>query len=185
MQPTIRSTSLLVLVTGLPGTGKTTFAGALAQALGAIHFNSDGIRETLHLRGHYDEDTKKRVYEQLEKTTASALLKGEKVVVDATFYKKQLRESYRELADQTGSYFFIIELQADEQVIRQRVSKQRPLTDADFSVYMDIKRIYEPITEPHLIIRSDENELDKMVEKTLEWISRETNLTFDRKVEQT
>lgn len=40
---------MLIIVTGLPGTGKTTFAEAFAQKGHFIHLNSDLIREALGL----------------------------------------------------------------------------------------------------------------------------------------
>jgi hypothetical protein len=38
-----------ILVMGLPGSGKTTLAAALAKQLTAVHFNADRVREELYL----------------------------------------------------------------------------------------------------------------------------------------
>lgn len=163
--------AMLLLVTGLPGTGKTSFAMALAQALGARHLNSDKIRENLHLRGQYDDASKKKVYDALFQQTAEALAAGQSALVDATFYKKTLRQPYMDLAKNAESRFFVIELQADEKVVKERVSKQRPLSEADFEVYQNIKKQYEPIEQPHCLLRSDTSDINEMVQQALLWLA--------------
>ncbi|HQU60481.1 MAG TPA: AAA family ATPase, partial [Saprospiraceae bacterium] len=70
---------LLVVVLGLPGTGKTTFARMLAQRLGALHFNTDIIREELGLKGQYGEVAKQRVYQSMEARARAALQKKQAV----------------------------------------------------------------------------------------------------------
>lgn len=66
------STRKLVLVVGLPGTGKSTFSRALAAELGARHLNSDVIRVETGLRGKYTPEDKAKVYEELRKRTRSS-----------------------------------------------------------------------------------------------------------------
>ena len=48
MRPVPDLPGMKILVCGLPGSGKTTLASALAQALGAVHFNADVIRATVN-----------------------------------------------------------------------------------------------------------------------------------------
>ena len=52
---------MLVLIVGLPGTGKTTFAVELAREIGGAHLNSDIIRTSLGQRGKYDIASKAAV----------------------------------------------------------------------------------------------------------------------------
>jgi predicted kinase len=56
---------MLLLIAGLPATGKTTLAEALARQLGAVHYHSDKVRGALNLMGRYDKASKDQVYEAL------------------------------------------------------------------------------------------------------------------------
>lgn len=157
----------IVMVIGLPGAGKTTFAQRLAMALSAKHFNTDIIRDALGKRGQYDPETKSAIYNEMLRQTESTLAAGENVVVDGTFYQKALRAPYAELARQYAADIHWIEIRADEELVRKRVQQKRAYSEADFSVYLKIKAEYEPLEVPHLELWSDQLNLDAMVEQTL------------------
>lgn len=154
------------MITGLPGTGKTTFARSLAEALGEPHFNTDIIRDELGLRGQYDEATKKKVYSSLLDHTRREVERGNKVVVDGTFFKKELRRPFVELSQQLETSICWVEITAEEPVVKERVSQKRTYSEADYDVYLKIKEAFEPLEEDHLTLRSDQCTVEEMIEKT-------------------
>lgn len=162
---------MLIMITGLPGSGKTTFAKALADSLNAVHLNTDIIRDSLGRRGKYDETSKSMIYAKMLKQTESYLHRGEDVVVDATFYKATLRKPYKKLAKKYKKQLFWILVTATESVIKERMQQKRQYSEADFSVYLTIKDIYEPLEEGHLILHSDSTSLEKMIIKAREYLS--------------
>lgn len=161
---------MLILITGLPGAGKSTFAIALAQACGAIHLNTDRVRDKLGLRGHYDRESKKKVYSCLLDMLESHLKAGEDAIVDATLYQKEVRKPFTDLADQHQAPVKWIEICAEEKVIRQRLQNKRPFSEADFQVYLKLKTIYEPLQFPHLVLHSDARALEELVTEALSYL---------------
>ena len=162
---------MLIMITGLPGSGKTTFAKALADSLNAVHLNTDIIRTRMGRRGKYDETAKSIIYAKMLKQTESYLHRGEGVVVDATFYKAALRKPYRQLAKKYKKQLIWIKVTALESVIKERMQQKRHYSEADFEVYLTIKDIYEPLEEGHLILHSDSYSVEKMITKTKEYLA--------------
>ena len=163
--------TMLTVIVGLPGTGKTTFASALAAATDAHHLNSDIVRHTLGKQGMYDANSKAAVYQELFDRTENFLADHQRVVLDATFYKEILREPYRQLGEKYDITTRWIELRADEEEVKKRVSKKRAYTEADFEVYQKIKASYEPFESAHLVLWSDQLAGSEMVEKALEYLT--------------
>jgi len=164
------SQSVLIVVLGLPGTGKTTFARALAAQTGARHLNTDMLRAELGLRGQYDETTKARVYDELLQLARTTLRQGTPVVLDGTFYRQAFRDRISDLAQETGAVLKWLELRASAETVRQRVSGKRPYSEADFAVYQKLREAFEPLKGEHLSLESDRQTLEAMLLRAREYI---------------
>ena len=158
---------MLIFVTGLPGTGKTTFARALARSLKAVHLNTDIIRDLLNMRGMYDDASKMKVYEELLKKTDETLQYGHSVIVDGTFYKMEVRQPFIDVGVKYNKRIEWIEIKANEQIIAERVSQKRTYSEADYEVYLYIKSIYEPLQKAHLTLWSDQHDIEEMIHLTI------------------
>ncbi len=161
---------MLILVTGLPGSGKTTFARALADRLEARHYNTDIVRHELNMLGQYGLEDKKRIYEQLLASTADSLDGGKDVIVDATFYRDELRQPFLDLAAEKNVPVKWIYLEAKEEVIRERMQTERAYSEADFDVYIKIRAQYEPLQSVYLHVPTDFLSLEALLKETIAYL---------------
>lgn len=159
------------MVLGLPGVGKSYFARQFARSIGGIHINSDIIRKQIIRQPTYTKDEKSRVYSEMFDTVTRHLRSGNTVVVDATFSKKEHRLPYYNYVDQQKIELKLIKIDAIENVVKERLKVHRPDSDADYEVYQKIKREYDPVDRPHLVLDSSKLDIDQMIVKATAYIS--------------
>ncbi len=161
---------MIIVVFGLPATGKSVFAKRLAEQYKAAYLSTDLEREKQGLRGQYDQHSKRLVYDQLLIQLAAHVQYRKKVVVDGTFHKAAERERFVEKAEQLEQDIFFIETKATDQIVQQRLKTKREHSDADYKVYLQIKSEFEPIYQSHLVLWSDELTPDEMIQKANTYI---------------
>lgn len=161
---------MLIIVSGLPGSGKSYFASRLARHLGATYLSSDALRKDLINEPLYSLEEKERVYVNLMTKASEALRAGRSVVLDATFHTTARRQNVAQLGAESGVSPHWIEVFAAEPIIRARLAKKRPDSDADTAVYEKIMRESEPLSEDHLRLESTQSNLADMIEKALRYL---------------
>lgn len=155
---------VLLIVFGLPGSGKSFFALQLAHLLKAKYINSDIVRMGALVKRTYSENEKRIVYNNMMSKMLIFLRRNENVVLDATFYKDEIRSAFLNKAEGKAKILFI-EVKADESLIRERLTKPRSDSEADFEVYKKIKKQWEPLQNDHLILHSTNNNVIDMLQK--------------------
>ena len=165
----------LILVMGLPGSGKSFFAERLASALGAEYLSSDRERNRMGRRDHYSPEDKLKVYRQLERLAKEALNQGKTVIIDATFYLQHMRDMFSNLAFDAGADDFYFYIKADDELIRERLRQPRTESQADFSVYKLIKEKFEPLAMKVMVLESKKDNIALLLEKALDHIGHGEN----------
>ncbi|MFW6151187.1 MAG: AAA family ATPase, partial [Chloroflexota bacterium] len=157
---------LLIITSGLIGTGKSTVAGSVAGRLGCGIISSDVTRKQLagvpltehryegFQGGIYSEDFSRRTYEAMLTQARDRLARGDCVILDASFSKRQQRARARQLAREQGCSFLLLECVLPEQEIKRRLERrtsQETVSDARWDLFASQKAQYEPVTEttPH------------------------------------
>ncbi|MCM4161582.1 ATP-binding protein [Antarcticibacterium flavum] len=158
---------MVILVIGLPGSGKSFFAERLAQKIGADYYNSDRLRKEIFFERTYSDSEKEKVYNALLKKMKEATNKGKDVVVDATFYKDKFRKLF---TTNGGERIAFIKVWANEKLTKDRIQKKRKFSEADFDVYKLLKRQWEPVKQPHLILESTNENIDAMLQKAEDYL---------------
>jgi predicted kinase len=142
---------MLLIVCGLPGTGKTHVSKKLASKFNATHFRTDDIRKQLLEQRTYSDKEKELVYEKLFEHAQSVLEKGKNVILDATFYKNYHRKQVVKLAKQTKTPIYFIECVLSPKSVKERLeNRKNDLSEADVKVYQKLKRNFEPLRQLHL-----------------------------------
>jgi predicted kinase len=150
--------ALLVVVGGLPGTGKSTLSGALARALGAPVFTKDQIEASLWRDGVKAEQNSWHVAENLLTTLAAEqLTRGQSAILDTVARVAESRAMWRMVAESHGAAFRLIEcVCSDLTVHRSRIEGRIRDIPGWYEVTWDevegIRSRSEPWAEDHLVL---------------------------------
>ncbi|MEU2156068.1 AAA family ATPase [Streptomyces sp. NPDC019396] len=137
----------LTLVGGLPGSGKSTLSGALADRLGVTLLSSDRVRKELagipadesaaagYGEGLYAPEWTARTYATLLDRASALLSAGESVVLDATWSDARQREAALHMADRVSADLVALHCQVPGDVAAARLETRAPgASDADLDV---------------------------------------------------
>lgn len=159
---------MVIIIFGLPGSGKSYFASRFAKVINAAYINSDKVRKETFEKSVYSDLQKKAVYDKMLEQMKLSVKQNKNVVLDATFHKENTRKPFAEEMKDKGGISFI-EIQADENTIRERLKRPRPYSDADFEVYKIISQQNEPLDQPHLILKSTDN-INEMIQTATDYL---------------
>nr|WP_225311401.1 bifunctional aminoglycoside phosphotransferase/ATP-binding protein [Microbispora cellulosiformans] len=137
----------LVLVGGLPGTGKSTLAAAVADRLGCTLLTSDRLRKELagispyqpaaapFGEGIYRAESTERTYAELLSRAERLLGLGEPVVVDASWTDAAHRDAAACVARRTSAHLTALRCVAPPEVTAERLARRvGGISDADQAI---------------------------------------------------
>lgn len=137
----------LTLVGGLPGSGKSTLSGALADRLGVTLLSSDRLRKELagipadhpapapFGEGLYTPEWSDNTYTALLERASALLARGESVVLDASWSDGRQREAARLLAERTSADLVALHCQVPYEMTAARLdTRAAGPSDADLGV---------------------------------------------------
>jgi predicted kinase len=165
---------MVILVMGLPGSGKSYFASRLAVAIGADYLSSDRIRKELMAERSYSVREKEKVYSEMLSRMNESVKKNKDLVLDATFYKQRFRDKVSSEISGSNKVAFI-EVTAPGWAIKKRLSHEREFSEADFDVYKVIRKEWEPVLEKHLELNSVDNSIEDMLQKAIRYLHQIRN----------
>ena len=157
----------LVLVGGLPGTGKSTVAAAVAEELPATLLRSDEVRQegatdearpqgpAPYREGQYAPDAVAAVYRTVLERAEIALGLGETVVLDASWSTSRWREEAHAVAARTCSDLVELRCTAPPAVAAERMRHRASLgadpSEATPAIAAAMAADADPWPEAHLV----------------------------------
>lgn len=115
---------LLILLYGLPGSGKTYFARQLCDNLQAVHVQGDRIRGELFQEPRYDVQENTVINQLMEYMAGEFLSAGVSVVFDTNALRTAQRRHLRELATRVGVKPLVVWFQIDAETAYVRTAKR-------------------------------------------------------------
>jgi predicted kinase len=167
----ISKPTAVYILCGLPFSGKTTLARALAQQCGFIHLDVDALaRQSGEQPGEGISDERwGQIFREAHLQLTNLLFAGHSIIFDAVNYRRIGRDRLRSIAEQAGGSAYVILVATPlAEVARRRTenfpTQQRPTgRQADFDRLL---RDFEaPTLEESIITFDGSQTLD-------EWIAR-------------
>ena len=154
-----QSGPVLIITHGFSGSGKSTFAGLLSEAVGALQLRSDIERKrrfgySAHEKTKsavdgdiYSPEASRQTYRDLADMAKPVLEAGFPVIVDATFLKIEQRALFRNLAAACNIPFIILDVIVSRQELARRVqSRKNDASEATIEILQHQLRSAQPLT---------------------------------------
>lgn len=178
---------LLLAVGGIIGSGKSTVASGLGDALTAPIVATDhtrkhwlGVSPTTSLResewpGAYSPQMSERIYGEVLRRAAGVLDSGRPVIIDGSFRSREQRGRARLLARELRVPFLFVECRASSEDCRARLRRreeQAHVSDARIDLLDEFARRFEPVEElgpqEHIVVDTSRSSVAETLREVAE-----------------
>ena len=172
-EPVVEPT--FIVVSGLPGTGKSHFCRRLGERLPSLVLESDALRKTLFPLPDYSQRESSQLFQITHLLMERLLKKGTSIILDATNLSERHRERLYNIADRLGVKLILVRVEAPPEVVRKRLEARKEgvnppgKSDADWEVYQRMRPRVQKIRRDHFVVDTSRDitpVLDKIVRET-------------------
>ncbi len=170
---------MLILMAGLPGTGKTTLACVLSQRTGGHVLDKDAVRKAIFAPRQIEYSTEQDdLVVRLMLQAAAWLLRNDStlhIFLDGRVFSRSTQiDEVVEFAAKVRTSWRIVECVCSEQTARARLEHDcatgaHAAANRDFALYLEVKQRFEPITRDKIIIDTEQT-LEMCADQTLKGI---------------
>jgi predicted kinase len=164
---------VLVVLVGLPGSGKTRLARTLQERTGAVVLESDYLRRVLFGRPTYTQEESRTLFGAIHAAADRILARGAVVVLDATNLLEREREPLYEIAERRRAKLVLVRLVAPRWLTHRRLRARqaganREYSEAGIPVYERMRFVQQPIGRDHIVVDTSKDisgAVDRIVEE--------------------
>jgi len=161
---------VFIVVSGLPGTGKSYFCSRLAERLPFVILESDALRKNLFSSPSYSSQESSFLFQAVHLLIEKLLKKGTSLILDATNLSERYREHLYRIADHLNVKLVLVRVEAPPEVVYQRLKARagnpEDKSDADWAVYQKMESSVQKIRRNHYAVDTSRDitpVLDKIV----------------------
>jgi predicted kinase len=168
-------TKAFVVVTGLPGVGKSSLARVIASELGLVALELDRMEAPLFRQGISGDSIGWSAYEALTALAEDNLRLGYGVLLDSVGWTRELRTRWATLAQANGMPYRPIEVVCSDLTLhRARVESRNSATrsgwaNPDWESVAARRSLYEAWDRPRLVLDSVRR-LEELVAEAIHYV---------------
>jgi predicted kinase len=164
----------IVVVSGLPGTGKSYFCRRLAERLPFLILESDALRKHIFTKPIYSAEESASLFSAIYQLIGDLLKKGIPLILDATNLEERHRARIYNIAERAHAKLILVNVQAPSHVVQKRLKERagrkniHDKSDADWAVYQKMKPTVEKIHRKHFSVDTSRDitpVIDKVVKE--------------------
>jgi len=151
----VKSGPVLIVFSGLPGTGKTTIARELAARMNAVYLRIDTVEQAIRNSPGVTQPINEEGYRVAYAVAEDNLLLGTTVISDSVNPIQETRDAWMELGHLTNSSLLEIEVTcSDPASHRHRVETREPtIPGLKLPTWEDVlAHEYQPWNRDHIVI---------------------------------
>jgi len=161
---------VLVVVSGLPGTGKSYFSKRLAEKVPCLILESDVLRKLLFVMPSHSSQESSQLFRTIHLLLWELLKKGISIILDATNLSERFRVHLYGIVDRLDVRLVLVRVEAPPGVVyqrlRSRMADSKNKLDADWAVYRRMLSSVDKIRRNHYIVDTSQDinpVIDKIV----------------------
>lgn len=166
---------VLVVISGLPGTGKSYFSKQLAERIPFLVLESDALRRALFSPPGYSSQENSQLFQAIYRLVEELLERGIPLILDATNLSERLRERLYSIADRLSIKLVLVRVEAPPEVVRERLERRAgdsdSRSDADWAVYCKMVSSVERIRRNHYVVDTS-RDITPVLDKIVRQINR-------------
>jgi predicted kinase len=145
-----------IIVTGLPGSGKSEVARIIGKKCRAKVYRTDVVRQEMDNPHDYSPKGKRAVYQKMGDLGAEKIKEGENVVFDGTFENNDDRVAIKKKVLEAGGTVTFVYVRAFQHIREQRIiGRTGTVSEATIASARQSQEIFAPHKERHIRINNN------------------------------